>query len=122
MISKKRAAGGGENMDKWFENKWYICGVLLAFAILLYVFVYFEGSSIQSDQSRVPSGTDTVQVLEQVPVDIKIDSEKYVVSGVPDYVTVTLEGPNSILIPAARQQNFSVFVDLMDLEIGRAHV
>ncbi|HLS36390.1 MAG TPA: CdaR family protein [Bacillota bacterium] len=118
MIRKKRGAGGGENMDKWFGNKWFVRGVSLAFAILLYVFVYFEGSSIQSDQSRVPSGTDTVQVLEQVPVDIKIDSEKYVVSGVPDYVTVTLEGPNSILIPAARQQNFSVFVDLMDLEEG----
>lgn len=105
-------------MDKWFGSKWFVRGVSLAFAILLYVFVYFEDSSIQSEQSRVPSGTNAVQVLEQVPVDIRIDSEQYVVSGVPDYVTVTLEGPNSILIPAARQQNFNVFVDLTDLEEG----
>lgn len=105
-------------MDKWFGSKWFVRGVSLAFAILLYIFVYFETASIQSDQSRVPSGTNSVQVLEQVPLDIRIDSDQYVVSGVPDAVTVTLEGPNSVLIPAARQQNFTLFVDLTELEEG----
>lgn len=105
-------------MDKWFSSKWFVRGVSLAFAILLYIFVYFETTSIQSDQSRVPSGTNAVQVLDQVPLDIRIDGEQYVVSGVPDFVTVTLEGPNSVLIPAARQQNFTLFVDLTDLEEG----
>jgi|SRR5690625_410291 len=109
-------------MDKWFSSKWFVRGVSLAFAILLYVFVYFETSSIQSNQPRVPSGTNAVQVLEKVPVDIRIDSDQYVVSGVPDYVTVTLEGPNSILIPAARQQNFTLFVNLTDLEEGSHNV
>jgi len=109
-------------MDKWFNSKWFVRGVSLAFAILLYVFVFFETTSIQSNQSRVPSATNAVQVLEQVPVDIRMDSDKYVVSGVPDHVTVTLEGPNSVLIPAARQQNFTVFVDLTDLEEGNHEV
>lgn len=105
-------------MDKWLRSKWFVRLVSLAFAVLLYLFVYFEGTSLQSDMSRVPSVNNAVQVLDRVPVDIRIDSDRYVVSGVPEYVSLTLEGPNSVLIPAARQQNFTVFVDLRELEEG----
>ncbi|HLS20338.1 MAG TPA: CdaR family protein [Bacillota bacterium] len=102
-------------MDSWFNNKWFVRAVSLAFAILLYVFVNVEGTTTDS---RIPSETDRVEVLENVPVDILIDDEQYVVSGVPEVVTVSLEGPYSILMPTAKQRNFDVFVDLQDLEAG----
>lgn len=102
-------------MDSWFNNKWFVRAVSLAFAILLYVFVNVEGTTTDS---RIPSETDRVEVLENVPVDILIDDEQYVVSGVPEVVTVSLEGPYSILMPTAKQRNFDVFVDLRDLEAG----
>src|SRR5699024_6726783 len=51
-------------------------------------------------------------------VEIRIDSEKYVVSGVPEYVSVTLEGKASILTPTARQKNFNLYVDLEKLGEG----
>lgn len=104
-------------MDKWFNNKWFVRVASLAFAIVLYVFVNIEMTSIQSEP-RVPSSSNDVETLEDVPVDIRIDGDEYVVSGVPDFVTVRLEGPSSVLIPTVRQRNFDVFVDLEGLGEG----
>lgn len=106
-------------MDKLFQSKWFIRIISLLFAIILYLFVAVE-TNVHQDDSRIPIGpTDDLQVLEDVPLGIKIDADQYVVSGVPEYVTVTLEGRTSILTPIVRQLNFNVFVDLRDLSEGK---
>lgn len=105
-------------MDKWFQSKWFVRILSLIFAVSLYLFVTLEVERPQSDSAVVPSVTNEVQVLEDVPLDVRIDSENYVVSGVPEFVTVSLEGRTSILTPTVRQRNFTVFVDLTDLEEG----
>lgn len=105
-------------MDKLFQSKWFIRIISLLFAIILYLFVAVE-TNVNQDDSRIPIGsTDDIQVLEEVPLGIKIDADQYVVSGVPEHVTVTLEGRTSILTPIARQLNFNVFVDLRELSEG----
>lgn len=105
-------------MDKWFNNKWFVRAISLAFAILLYVFVNVEVTTSHTDSSFIPSGSDEVETIGEMPVDIRIDSERYVVSGVPENVEVTLEGMNSVLTPTVRQRNFEVFVDLEGLGEG----
>lgn len=106
-------------MDKWFNSKWFVRAVSLAFAILIYVFVNIEVTTSQSQsESRIPSASEETQTLNDIPLDIRIDSEKYVVSGVPEYVTVSLEGPTAILTSTVMQRNFDVFVDLTDLGEG----
>lgn len=57
-------------------------------------------------------------MIDEVPLEIKIDAENYVVSGVPEHVKVSLEGKTSVLTPIVRQQSFTVFVDLRELEEG----
>src|SRR5690625_374371 len=105
-------------MDKLFQSKWFIRVISLVFAITLYLFVTVETNTAQND-SRVGPGTSTeVQVLEEVPLDIRIDADEYVVSGVPEYVTVSLEGKTSVLTPIVRQRNFTVFVDLRHFDEG----
>lgn len=104
-------------MDKWFNSKWFVRVVSFAFAILIYVFVNIEVTTTQSD-SRIPSVSDEVRTLNDVPVDIRIDSERFVVSGVPEYVTITLEGPTSTLTSSVMQRNFDLYVDLQGLEEG----
>src|SRR5699024_11814593 len=96
-------------MDKWFDSKWFIRVVSLAFAILLYIVVNFEQATTHQD-ARIPGGIDTdrIQTLHDVPVNIKIDSEKYVVSGAQEFASVSFEGPNSVLIPTVMQR-ISVF-------------
>lgn len=105
-------------MDRLFQSKWFIRIISLALAITLYIFVTVE-TNVTQDESRLPSVTQNeLQILEEVPLGIKIDSDQYVVSGVPEYVTVTLEGKTSILTPIVKQLNFNVFVDLQDLSEG----
>lgn len=106
-------------MDKWFKSKWFVRVLSLAFAIMLYVFVNVEANTTQSDSRFTPSSNDETETVEDVPVDIRIDDERYVVSGVPEHVSVSLEGINSILTPTVRQRNFNVFVDLEGLGEGK---
>lgn len=97
-------------MDNWFRSKWFVRLISLTFAIILYMFVQTTIQSTQSDTASSGSGTET-QTLDDVPVEIRIDDE-YVVSGVPEFVTVSLEGPPNYLRPIVLQRNFDVFVDL----------
>lgn len=104
-------------MDSWFQSKWFIRLLSLAFAITLFIFVNVESNSSGTDSS-IPSRNMQSQTLDDVPVDIRIDSEDYVVSGVPEYAKVTLEGTPATLMPAVFNRNFSVYVDLIGLGEG----
>ena len=107
-------------MDKLFQNKWAIRILALVFAICLYLFVGIEGGdSAKSDSSVIPSQSDSseVQVLDDIPLEVKIDDD-YVVSGVPETVSVSLEGKRRILTPVVQQRNFKMYVDLQGLSEG----
>jgi len=105
-------------MDKLFQSKWAIRVISLVLALTLYLFVNME-SNTKQNESRVDPGSATeTQILEDVPLDIKIDAEKYVVSGVPEMVSVTLEGKKSSLAPIVRLRNFSIIIDLTEYEEG----
>lgn len=109
-------------MDNWFRSKWFVRAISLAFAILLFIFVSLD---INDDKSQndlrftAPSDSNDVETIENVPVKIRIDEDRYVVSGVPETVKVSLEGSPGILTPITRQQNFDVYVDLKDLGPGQ---
>ncbi|WP_077303237.1 CdaR family protein [Virgibacillus pantothenticus] len=108
-------------MDNWFRSKWFVRVVSLAFAVFFYIFVAVDQNSLpNNDDSTFPSGEETknVETLDEVPVRIDINNEKYVVSGVPEYVSVKLEGSAAILQPTIRNQNFDVWVDLKGLGAG----
>ncbi|MGP4109195.1 CdaR family protein [Virgibacillus sp. L01] len=104
-------------MDNWFKSRWFVRGISLFFAIVLYVFVQVEMDQYQND-SRIPDNNEGIQSVENVPINIRIDEDNYVVSGVPEFSTVSLEGPTGTMTATARQQNFDVYVDLQDLEEG----
>ncbi|GGJ72344.1 CdaR family protein [Virgibacillus salexigens] len=108
-------------MDNWFRSKWFVRVVSLAFAVLFYVFVSVEVNNAPNNaDSTFPSGGDSqnLETIDEVPVDIRINNDKYVVSGVPEHVSVSMEGSLSILTPTIKNRNFNVFVDLQGLEAG----
>ncbi|WP_240456660.1 CdaR family protein [Virgibacillus halodenitrificans] len=105
-------------MDNWFRSKWFVRVISLAFAILFYVFVYVDANNSTNSDSTFPGKTQEMQTLNDVPVEIKIDEDDYVVSGVPEYVNVSLEGSLGVLTPLIKQRNFSAFVDLRGLDAG----
>ncbi|QKY71011.1 YbbR-like domain-containing protein [Lentibacillus sp. CBA3610] len=105
-------------MDNWFKSRWFVRAISLAFAIALYVFVQVEIDQYQNDSRIFPNTGADVQTVENVPVNIRIDEENYVVSGVPEVASVTLEGTTGTITATARQQNFDIFVDLEGLGEG----
>ncbi|SFB08337.1 YbbR domain-containing protein [Lentibacillus halodurans] len=105
-------------MDNWFKSPWFVRAISLAFAIALYVFVQVEIDQYQNDSRLLPNTGADVQTVDNVPVNIRIDEENYVVSGVPEVASVTLEGTTGTVTATARQQNFDIFVDLEGLEEG----
>ncbi|TFJ92385.1 CdaR family protein [Lentibacillus salicampi] len=105
-------------MDSWFKSPWFVRAISLAFAIGLYVFVQVEIDQYQNDSRLETNNSSDAQTVEDVPVNIRIDDENYVVSGVPEAVTVTLEGKTGALTATARKQNFDIFVDLENLDAG----
>src|SRR5699024_4834521 len=107
-------------MDNLFRSKWFVLAISLAFAILLFVFVNVEIND-KNAENRFFGTSDDTETVENVPVDIRID-KNFVVSGVPENVTVSLEGPKSIIAPVAKQRNFDVFVDLQGLGEGEHQV
>lgn len=105
-------------MDNWFKSKWFVRGISLVFAVILYIFVQVEIDKYDNDSRIFPDNNEDIETIEKMPIDIRIDEEKYVVSGVPEYAAVTLEGSASTLAATARQKNFDIFVDLKGLEAG----
>lgn len=105
-------------MDNWFKSRWFVRGISLAFAIALYVFVQVEMDQYQNDSRLLHDSGDDAQTVEDVPVNIRIDNDSYVVSGVPEVASVTLEGTRGTLTATAQQKNFDVYVDLEGLEEG----
>ena len=104
-------------MDNWFQSKWFIRVLALGFAITLFIFVNVESNS-SSSESSIPGRNLQTQTLDDVPVEIDINSDDYVVSGVPEYATVTLEGSPATIMPAIFNRNFTVYVDLQGLGEG----
>lgn len=109
-------------MDNLFQSKWFVRIVSLIFAIMLYLFVTIETETTQNESSIVPGSQKESEIVENVPVDIRLDSENYVVTGAPETVTVSLEGMPSVLTPVVRQKNFTVYLDLLELNEGKHQV
>lgn len=104
-------------MDDLFQRNWFIRGISLVLAISLYLFATYEPNQTDNN-SILPSISNETEQIEDVPLKVHIDSERYVVSGVPEYVNMTLEARASVLAPVIRQKNFSAYVDLMGLGEG----
>ncbi|RSD21173.1 CdaR family protein [Mesobacillus subterraneus] len=107
-------------MDRWMDNPWFIKAVALVLAILLFGSVPKNEPGKPGDVS-VPSD-EKVETVEEVPVKRIYDTDTLVVSGVPETVSVTLQGPKNLVQQAKTLRNFEVFVDLTDAEIGKQRV
>ncbi|VVM35391.1 YbbR-like domain-containing protein [Terribacillus sp. AE2B 122] len=104
-------------MDKWLKSPWTLRVVSLVFAVLLYAYVSAE-SDVDNRAGEVPITSSDETNTVDAPVSIRIDDSKYVVSGVPEYVSMQLVGPASDVTAAIQQKNYEAYVDLTDLDTG----
>ncbi|WP_066299923.1 CdaR family protein [Bacillus sp. FJAT-29937] len=106
-------------IDKLIGTRWFMKITALILAMLLFTSVYDPQKDLSN--INVPSGED-YEILSDIPVKSYYDTDNLVVTGVPETVKVTIQGPKNLLQPAKAQRNFEVYVDLANAEIGTKRV
>lgn len=107
-------------MDKLMDNPWFMKGVALVLAFLLFSSVP-DGNKNEPMDENVPA-LQNLDTIQDVPVKSYYDTENFVVSGVPDTVDITIQGPRSIVQTAKSLKDFEVYVDLTNANIGTQNV
>jgi YbbR domain-containing protein len=102
-------------MDKLMDNRWFMKAIALALALLLYSAVPDDES--KTNEVNVP-GKQNTETIQDVPVKAYYDTENLVVSGIPNTVDVTIQGPLPNVQAAKALKNFEVYVDLDGIKIG----
>ncbi|MCM3707480.1 MULTISPECIES: CdaR family protein [Cytobacillus] len=106
-------------IDKMVDTRWFMKIVALILALFLFDSVYDSDKELK--EINVPGQQDSA-IIEDVPVKSYYDTENLVVTGMPDTVDLSMKGPKSHLESAKKQQNFEVYVDLTNAEIGSQRV
>ncbi|MBU8880182.1 YbbR-like domain-containing protein [Bacillus sp. FJAT-29790] len=110
-------------MDKWInklvDTRWFMKIVALILALLFFGSVYNPDKDITN--INVPGEQDT-EILSDIPVKSYYDTENLVISGVPETVKLSINGPKSHLQPVKTQRNFEVYIDLSGAELGTKRV
>lgn len=113
---------GEKEMNDWLNKPWVIRVISLFLAILTFLVISFDNQDTRSADvgsfDSIFNNSRESETLEDVPVNIVIDDEKYVVSGVPEVVTMSLAGTVSVIQSTVTQRNFDVYVDLEGLSPG----
>lgn len=110
-------------MDKWLneftDNRIFMKLVALVLALLLFGSVY--DPNLGKNDVNVPGDEEKVTITD-IPVKSYYDTDNLIVTGVPETVEVTLDGPTPNLQQAKTQKDFEVFVDLTDASVGKQRV
>lgn len=108
-----------------FDHVWVLRIVSLVLAILL--FIYVTGSKSSDTRQSSQNGQNTALMANKtqtlkIPLEVESNSEKYVVTGFPQYVKIKITGPSALVTTTANTQNFKVYADLTKLGTGKHEV
>ncbi|MCQ6286802.1 CdaR family protein [Bacillus cereus] len=104
-------------MDKLMENHWFLKGISLLLACMLFMSATLTEKNTTS--GILPFANDTKETLTNYEINLKYDEEKYIVSGIPaEGVKVKLEGPKASVATAKAKKQFDVPIDLRDSPKG----
>lgn len=104
-------------MDKLIDNPWFLRFTALLLAIVLFISVKTD----EVNRDKTATG-DRVELIRDVPVEVYYDSENLVVTGVPETVNVTIDGPANLVQSTKLLKDFTLKVDLQQLPLGEHKV
>ncbi|WP_051317207.1 CdaR family protein [Ectobacillus panaciterrae] len=107
-------------MDKLMDNHWFLKGLALLLALMLYMFTSLDKPSESSGitaSTGLPVG-ETTETLSNVAVAAHYNQEEYVVTGLPKSVTLTLEGQSNLITATKINQQFEVYANLNGYQPG----
>ena len=92
-------------ISKWMTKKSFL--VVISFILTMALFVYASESS-PSRQSAAVSIQTNSNTIGNVPVYVDMDSQLYTVTGLPESVTLRIEGSSSSLLAVAGNASYRV--------------
>ncbi|WP_379971349.1 YbbR-like domain-containing protein [Ectobacillus sp. sgz5001026] len=106
-------------MDKWMDNTWFLKGISLLLAFMLFMATGLEKQSTSSSilSTGLPFG-DTTETIQNVDVTAQYDQDKYVITGLPKTVSITLEGQSGLITAAKISKQYQVEANLKGYEPG----
>lgn len=103
-------------MDKLFKSSWFVKIISFLIALMLYTMVVAGGQTSSNPfgfvPSSQPSNSNQPQASAQVKLKAHYNNKKYLVSDLPERVTVLLQGPSGLLTKVRLVHNYEVYVDL----------
>lgn len=108
-----------KNSDSgFFSRPWVLRIISLCMAIFL--FFYVNGSFLRQTTRR---GNESALMSNKtatmkVPLQVTVNSQRYVVTGYPQYVKLKINGPAALVTTTTNTQNFKVYINLNDLGVG----
>lgn len=111
-------------MKKLFTQSLGYRLIALVLAVLLFAYVKTDhltatrtsgGDSNQNNSALMSTKTTTITM----PVDLDVNTSKYVVSGYRENVKVTLSGTSALVTTLTNTRNFKVYLDLQDYKAGK---
>lgn len=103
-------------MDKLLKKNWFVILISFILALMLYTIVAVPKNMQQN--ANTDTRQDGQEKMENVEVNVYYDETKYVVSGIPKTVDVTLSGSATQLFMARMEKSLEVYVDLNGLGVG----
>ena len=108
-------------MRKASQKSWFNGLLSLLFALLL----FFNANATGNNPSNSGSSQTYSETLNNIPVQVQYDKDKYYVSGFEESVNVHLRSENRIQLNMesnADTRNFQVVADLTKLPLGTSEV
>lgn len=99
-----------------------IVSFILAIVLYLYVNGGSDGFLRQTTRGNNDSSTSILNSSKsttvKMPLTVNVNTDKYVVTGYPQFVKVKLTGPSALVTTSVNTQNFKAYVNLSDLTAG----
>lgn len=106
----------------FFSSIWFLRLASLVLAIFLFMYVNSDKNGFLRQTTR---GSDSGSALMsdksvsiRMPLQLKMNSQKYVATGYPQYVKVRVSGSSALVTTISNTQNFRVYADLTKLGAG----
>lgn len=109
-------------MKKIINSNYFYAFIALCCALWLFFFVSTPGVGSTRDSNQSNTSTVTKKATLTVPLQLQADVDKYYITGYPQNVKVTIEGPSALVTATKNTQNFNLYLNLKDLSIGQHRV
>lgn len=109
-------------MKKIINSNYFYAFISLCAAIWLFLTVSSPGVGSTRDSNQSSTSTVNTKATMTVPLQVQANTNDYYITGYPDSVKITIEGPSALVTATKNTQNFNLYLNLKKMSIGQHRV